>query len=166
MRLGWYLALVLAFGAGCSSYRWSSAVPAELRTVRVPVFRNTTDLTELGPVAAREVAREFMREGTFRIAGEDAAVEVQGEIVELKIGHGNGDRTTDMRLHDCPMTAVAAVSVVNRRDGKVVMENRRFTARTVFVAGHDQLTGERDASGRLCEELARQVVDEVLELKW
>ena len=44
---------------GCAAYSWRSGVPAEMRTVSVSTFRNESDLTELGAVAARQVLREF-----------------------------------------------------------------------------------------------------------
>ena len=58
------------------------------------------------------------------------------------------------------------MSFVDRRAGKVLAENRRFTARTTFLAGDDVLTGARDAEGRLAEDLARQIVDDLLAYRW
>ena len=64
--------------AGCV-YSWRPSVPADMRTVAVPTFRNSTDVTELGAAVTRQVLREFQREGTFRIVRlDDAALEVQG----------------------------------------------------------------------------------------
>ena len=77
------LALVtVAALAGCRSpYSWTSDVPQKLRTVAVPTFRNESDVTELGVLAATQILSEFQREGTFKIARpDDAAGEVQGVI--------------------------------------------------------------------------------------
>ena len=50
------LLAMLALCAGCASYTWRSSVPSGMRTVSVPTFRNETDVTELGAVAARPEA--------------------------------------------------------------------------------------------------------------
>ena len=59
-------AVLAAFAlAGCASYRWTSSVPADMRTVSVPTFRNESDLVEFGAVTTRQVLREFQRKGTY-----------------------------------------------------------------------------------------------------
>lgn len=163
MRTGWLLALAL-MAAGCGAYRWSGEVPGELRTVSVPVFRNESDVTELGSVAARELAREFQREGTFRLSARDeAALEIQGEITGITRGNtAFGDRFTHRRRSEYDFSMQVKVSVIDRRAGKVLVDARKYTARTTFVAEQDLLTAERDASGRLAEDLARQVVDDLV----
>ena len=74
--------------------------------------------------------------------------------------------------HDCYFGAVIG-PVANRiggarckLNGKVLVNDRRYTASTTFLVNDDTVTGERDASGRLAEDLARQIVDDALSLKW
>ena len=148
LRLGAAVALVgLVCGCG-ANYCWRPAVPAAMRTVAVPTFRNDSELQEAGAVAARQVLREFQREGTFKIrpTGE-AALEIQGTVLSELVGE-------------------FAVSVIDKRLGKVLVDNRRYTARASFAVGQDLTTAQRDAAGRMAEDLARQVVDDVLNLKW
>lgn len=154
--------------SGCkTAYTWTSPVPDGKRTVCVPTFRNESDITELGPVVARQVLREFQREGTFRLATpESAAVEVQGVIRSAATSYDGGARNIGNRLNDYRFSLQAEVSVIDRIDGKVVVENRIYKAERVFAATQDLMTGRRDASGRLAEELARQIVDDVLAHQW
>jgi len=155
--------------AGCKTqYSWTSDVPQRLRTVSVPTFRNESDVTELGVVSATQILREFQREGTFKIAGhDDAAVEVQGIIKNVTSSTNGGDRRTGYRMYDCSLTMIAEVSVVERINGRVLVDNKRYTATTTYVYGPiDNTTATRDASGRLAEDLARQVVDDVLAVQW
>ena len=44
------------------------------------------------------------------------------------------------------------------------MDNRIYSASAPFAAGQDVTTAQRDATGRLMEDLARQIVDDVLAL--
>ena len=154
--------------AGCgANYRWRPAVPEASRTVSVPTFRNMSDSQELGAVAARQILREFQREGTFKIrATGDAAVEVQGEALSARTSTTAYDRRTGMRLSGREMTAAFKVSVVDKRRGAVLIDNRVYQARATFAGAQDATTSMRDAAGRVCEDLARQVVDDVLNLKW
>ena len=161
------VSLLLALAAGCGAYRWKSDVPAGMRTVSVPVFRNEGSLTGLGGEVARQVLREIGREGTFRVADEGgAAVELQGSVSSSTPKVVAYERKTGARNREHSLSATARVSFVDRRAGKVLAENRRFTARTTFLAGDDVLTGARDAEGRLAEDLARQIVDDLLAYRW
>ena len=166
VRIG-FVALAAAFAAGCSAYRWKSAVPADMRTVSVPTFRNESDVTEFGAVVAREVLREFQREGTFRLASPgDAAVEVQGTIRSNAHGTLSSDRFSRRHAREYRVSAEATVSFVDKKSGKVLVNDRKYRAKTSVLVNDDLLTAERDASGRLAEDFARQIVDDVLNVKW
>ena len=168
MRLPIFLFALSAVLCGCgTSYSWRSSVPEGVRTVSVPTFRNESALAELGAVASRQILREFQREGTFAIrrAG-DAALEVQGTVKSALANVGAYDRRTGMRLVGYDLSAEAEVSVIDKRAHKVLVDNRRYLARTTFVGDQDRTTAMRDAAGRLMDDLARQVVDDVLNLKW
>ena len=157
---------MLALAAGCRAYVWTSSVPADLRTVSVPTFRNESDVTELGNVVARQVLREFQREGTFRIAArEDCAIEIQGVLKDASQHTIAYERKTGLRTREHSLSVVAEVSFINRKTGQVLVDNRRYRARTTFLANDDVLTAQRDASGRIAEDLARQIVDDALAIR-
>ena len=152
----------LAAFAGCSSYRWTSSVPEELRTVAVPVFENRTSSAELGPIVTQYVLREFQREGTFSLRRSgNSALEVQGVIVKASrdpaaFNRGYGSRASEYRY-----TVTAEVSLINKDTGKVLLNNRRYVAETTFLTRGDLLTTQRDAAARIAQEFARQIVDDV-----
>ena len=162
------LVLTLALVAGCAtSYSWKPRVPSAMRTVWVPSFRNETSLAEIGAISTRQIAREFQREGTFRLAAaDDAALEIQGTVKSLANGVVGYNRRTLSRHVTSEFQMVAVVSVIDKREGKVLVDNKKYQAQTSMVVGQDVATAERDASGRLADDLARQVVDDVLNLKW
>ena len=154
--------------AGCgTSYSWRSGVPEEMRTVSVPTFRNESDVSELGAMATRQILREFQREGTFKIrmAG-DAALEVQGVVKSASFGTIAYDRRIYGRLSASECQAVAEVSVIDKRERKVLVDNRKYMATTTVTSREARTTAMRDASGRLADDLARQVVNDLLNLKW
>ncbi len=160
-------ALIALLCAGCAQYSWKPSVPEDARTVSVAVFRNSSDVTELGSAVTRGILREFQREGTYSIASrDDAALEVQGEIKSAKSGQVAYERKTGARSREYRFAVTAVVSFIDRRTGKVLVDSRRYTADTTFLANDDILGGERDASGRLADELARRIVDDAVSLEW
>ena len=160
-------ALTMLFTGCGTSYSWRPKVPDGMRTVTVPTFRNESGLNEFGAVAARQVLREFQREGTFSIRrADEAALEIQGIVKSVKAGETAYNRRTYGRLYSGEVEAQVEVSVIDKREGRVLVDNRLYRARTTLVIGQDSVTAERDASGRLADELARQVVDDMLNLKW
>ena len=154
--------------AGCaSSYCWRPAVPQEMRSVCVPTFRNETGVQELGAIATRQLLREIQREGTFKIRNAgDAAVEIQGVVKSAGSTVGAYDRVTELALNAYNYTAVAEVSVIDKRSRKVLADNLKFRATVQFTSRRDLSTAMRNASGRLMDDLSRQIVDSLLSLKW
>ena len=151
---------------GCGTdYAWRSSVPEGMRTVSVPTFRNESDLQEAGAIATRQVLRELQREGTFRIRPDgDAALQIQGTVKSVHSALSAYDRRRGLRLGGQDISATAVVSIIDKRRGKVLVDNRGYRATTTLVSGQDITTAQRDASGRLMEDLARQIVDDVLAL--
>ena len=151
--------------SGCGHYRWTPSVPEGMRTVAVPVFRNESEVSGLGREVTRQVLREFEREGTFRIAAVgESAVEVQGVVKSGSTKVVAYERKTGQRNLEHRLSSVALVSVIDKRSGKVLVNDRKYVATTTFVGGGDMLTGAADASGRLAEDFARQIVDDVLSM--
>ena len=156
------------FAPGCgTTYSWRPSVPEEMRTVSVPSFRNESDVQELGAKITGQVLREFQREGTFAIrTSSGAALEVQGIVKEAKANASAYDRRSGLRIASYEMVATLLVSVIDKKAGRVLVDNKPYRATATFAAGQDISTAQRDASGRLADDLARQVVDDVTSLDW
>ncbi len=163
------VSLVACLLMGCAStYSWRRAlVPADVRKVSVPTFRNETTVSELGALAARQILREFQREGTFEIqTQENAIVEVQGVLKSATTKLTATDRRSGSQRSAYQFAVVAEVSVIDKRSRRVLVNNKKFTATTFLTSGMDLSTSKRNASARAMENLAQQVVDCVLGIKW
>ena len=153
---------VLAMASGCASYTWKSSVPEEYRTVSVPVFENRTNAAELGPIATQYTLREFQREGTFKIRRSgDAAIEVQAAIVKADRHAFTYDRAYGTRGRSYRYVVSAEVSIIDKKAGKVLVNNRKYTTETTFLSQGDLLTGQRNAAARIAQDLGRQIVDDL-----
>lgn len=156
-------AMLAACAAGCKSYTWTSSVPEEYRTVAVPVFENRTNSAELGPIVTQYTRRELQREGTFKLRRTgDAAIELQGSITHMRRGALTYDRSLGTRANSYRYIVTAEVSVIDKKTGKVLLDNRKYTAETSFLTHNDLLTGQRNAAARIGQEMGRQIVDDLV----
>lgn len=160
---GFALVLPVLALCGCANYSWTSHVPDELRTIAVPVFENRTMSAELGPIVSQYVLREFQREGTFSIRRSGASsIEVQGSIVKAERRPVSYDRAYGSRADEYRYLVTAEVSVINKDAGRVLQTSRRYTGETTFLVQGDLLTAQRNAAQRIAQDLARQIVDDVV----
>lgn len=159
---------LLALMTGCAtSYSWKSNVPSTARKITVTTFRNESDLAEIGSLATRQILRELQREGTFKIVSTDeATLEIQGTVTKVSSSTVGHDRRQQMRLSASELKAVVEVTVVDRRNGTLLIDNRKYKPTVSFTTLQDKSTAERDAAGRLADELSKMVVDDLLNLKW
>lgn len=156
------------FANWISKYKWTSSVPEEYKTICVPTFINETKVAELGSVVTRQVLREVQRDGTFKIktAGDSPDLEVQGVIKRIDL-HGFSYNRLDYQRHQEYQAAMhVEISVIDKRTGKVLINNRPYEATTSFLSDGDIINRQRDASGRLAEDLAVQVVDDLILHSW
>ena len=164
MKLRSFLFLIPAvLMCGCANYRWTSSVPQEIRTVAVPEFQNQSHLAELGPATTQYTLREFQREGTFSIRRSgDSSIEVQGVIKKVEFKPVAYARGYGMRAGEYRCFATLEASLIDKDKGKVLLNNRSYTAETTISVQNDLLTAQRNAVPRLAAEFARQIVDDAL----
>ena len=156
-------ATALLAAAGCSTYKFGSAVPEELRTIAVPVFENASGYPEIDAVVTQYVLREFQREGTFKISTLDnASLKLLGKLVKTETQSLNYDRNYGSRTSEYRYTLVAEITLVERGTGKLLIDAMPVKANTTFLTHGDMLTGMQDASPRIAKELARAITDAVL----
>ena len=157
--------LAVTLLSGCAGYTWGTSVPKEYRKVSVPVFENMTTVSEIGPIVTQYTLREFQREGSFKIVRpEDAVIEVQGVLRSM---HREGvayDRGQGMRASEYRYVIVADVTFVDKKNGKVLLERKGIKGETTFLTNDDLLTGQKNASFRIADDIARQVVNDALAL--
>jgi hypothetical protein len=151
--------------AGCAGYSWGTSVPEAYRKVSVPVFENLTTASEIGQIVTQYTLREFQREGSFRIVRpEDADIEVQGVLSYMGRDGVAYDREQGMRASEYRYVIVADVTFVDKKNGKVLLERKGIKGETTFLTNDDLLTGQKNASFRIADDIARQVVNDALAL--
>ncbi len=149
--------------AGCASYRFTSRVPEELRSIAVPVFENESGFPEIDAVVTQYVLREFQREGTFKISGLDnASFKLLGKLDKTDMQSLNIDRNSGSHTSEYRYGLVARITLIERSTGKLLIDDMPIKANTTFLTHGDMLTGLQDAYPRIAKELSRAIADAVL----
>jgi len=148
---------------GCASYRFTSRVPVELRTIAVPVFENESDFPELDAIVTQYTLREFQREGTFKIKStQDAAYKLIGVVTRANSTSLNYDRNYSSHTSEYLHTVVVKITLIEKSTGKLLLDDLPIKARTSFLTQGDMLTGMQNAYPRIADELSQSIVDTVL----
>lgn len=153
----------LMFLGGCAAYRFTSKVPAEMRTIAVPVFENESDFPELDAIVTQYTLREFQREGTFKIKPtKEAAYKLIGCVIRISQRSMSYDRNANSRTSEYQNTVVVKITLIETSTGKILINDMPLKAGTTFLTQGDMLTGMQDAYPRIAKDLARSIVDTVL----
>ena len=156
-------AAALLFSAGCSSYRFTSSVPEELRSISVPVFENASGFPEIDAVVTQYVLREFQRQGTFKIKDvKDSSLKLIGKLVNCEAEALNYDRNYGSRTSEYRLNLTAEITLVERGTGKLLINGEHVRVNTTFLTHGDMPTGLQDAYPRIAKELSRAIVDRLL----
>lgn len=168
MKLFKFILPALFLASGCaSSYAWKSPVPQDMRSVSVPVFVNQSNIQEMGAVATRQLLREFQREGSFKLVrNDDSVIEIQGVILNTNNERLAYSRRNGQRISGYDFRVTANVSVIDHKNGRVLINNKSYTGSAAMTASDDLMNAARNASAAAADDLARQIVDDVINLKW
>ncbi len=161
------LLAVLLSAAGCG-YRLrgtGSSLPARVRTVSVPMFKNLTTRFELDVKLTRAVIGELVARGKVRIASDPAVADavLEGEITGFSanpIGFGAGSQADRYNV------TVTAKVVLRERDAREpLFSNPSF----VYQQEYEVPTGasfeslQTEALDKIADKFARSLVVSILE---
>jgi len=152
---------------GCG-YTTGSLLPSHMKTIAVPIFKNSISPESLSYQyhpgvevdITREVIDRFFFDGNLRVVGvgEEADLELVGELIDyikepLRYGPDAKD-VTEYRL-----TLVVNISLRDLRKDVVAWEEKNFTGdATYFTTGT-----ESSALSNAIKDLARNIVDRTVE---
>ena len=148
---------------GCASYRVTSDVPEELRTIAVPLFENETGYPEVSAIVTQHTLREFQREGTMTLKPlEHASLKLLGTVRHGETRPVRFDRSYGSRASEYRYTLIAEITLVERATGRLLLDAVEVQGTTTFLTYDDMLTGMQNAYPRIAQELARAIADTVL----
>lgn len=163
------LAALLLPAAGCAGYRLGPVPPGlatDAQSIEIIPFPNQTEEPRLSAALASALRRQIQNDGTFKLkTREKGDLQITGNIVQyLRIGitFHPGDVAT---ARDFELRMTAQIKVFNRRTGKTLLE-RPVTGRALIRAFDDLASVERQALPLLANDLARKVIDLLVDGDW
>ena len=162
-RLALLIAL-LPLLAGCAGYRVGSMLPDDVKSVFVPTFENRTGEPLIEIDTTQAVIQELQRDGSLSVAPEDQADAVLRVVLtEYRIEPiaFRDDVRTAAEQYRLWITA----NVVMRRtaDQSVVVESPIVRGKYVFDVVGDLSSSKLTANPRAAEDLAKSIVQMMVE---
>ena len=163
------LLAILALGSlsGCAGYRVGNTSGRDLQGVRsvyVPVARNTSLEPDLQMTVTNAIIRRFNNDGTLEV-NQNSNADSELDIVITNVNHTPvRSSTSDLLITaEYQLTIQATATYVNRRLGRKIFENVSVTGSTSFFTQSDIQEGERQALPLAADDLANNAVKLITE---
>jgi outer membrane lipopolysaccharide assembly protein LptE/RlpB len=163
------IAFALLGLTGCGYHTLGAAthLPADMKTLAVPVFATRTEAYHTEVVMTEAVIREFATRTRLRVtpdASGDPDAVLHGTILKEMVEPFTYNSSTQ-ESSSFLITVVVSVTLTGR-DGKVLYENKNYVYREQYQSTTNLASFIEEnpaAMQRLSRELARQLVGDVLE---
>jgi len=159
--------LVLGPLSGCAGYRVGNTSGRDLQGVRsvyVPVVRNTSLEPNLQMTVTNAVIRRFNSDGTLEV-NQSSNADSELDIVITGVNYTpTRSSTSDILITaQYQITIQATATYVNRRLGRKIFENVAVSGSTNFFTQSDIQEGERQALPLAADDLANNAVKLITE---
>ena len=168
-KVAWvvYLLVGLVGLAGCAGYRVGNTSGRDLQGVRsvyVPMVKNTSLEPDLQLTVTNAIIRRFNTDGTLEV-NQSQFADSELDVVVTNIEHTPYRSSTNDILvtAEYQITIQATATFVNRKLGRKIFENSAVVGITTFFTQSDIQEGERQAIPLAAEDLANNVVKAVTE---
>ena len=161
------VALACLTGCGYHTLGAATHLPANVRTLAVPVFATRTEAYHTEALMTDAVIREFATRTRLRVtpdSGGSPDVVLHGTIMTQAITPLTYNTTTQ-QSSSYLITVIVSVTLTDR-DGKVLYENKNYTFRQQYQSTTDLasfIDESPAAEERLSRDFARALVADVIE---
>jgi len=166
VRALFFVSVVLA-ASGCAGYRVGDISGRELQGVRsvyVPVVRNTSLTPDLDMTVTNAIIRRFNNDGTLSVQQNNAAdSELDVTITDVTQSAVRSSSSDILVTAEYQLTIKATATYVNRKLGRKIFENTGVTGSTYFFTQADIQEGIRQALPLAAQDLANNTVKLVTE---
>jgi len=158
--MGRFLFLVFAgFFAGCAGYTLGPVPPTYMkgiRTVAVPVFKNSTISPDIEALATTAVIRQIQQDGTYQVTGADRAdALVLGTIAAVHRTRARTLQGNVLASSEFNLRVTISFRVEKPATGELLSQ-KDVEGVTSFFVGNDTASQERQAIPLAVEDAAVQ----------
>lgn len=160
-------AVLISLGlSGCLGYRIGSVKPnylADVHTIAVPTFKNTTILPRVEALITDTVIKQLQQDGTFKITNQhNADATLEGEVTRITRSPARSVRGNVLATSEFNLSIHVKYKLVGR-DGQQIGPGGDAGGSTSFFVSTDVTTDERQALPLASEELATRLVSQLSE---
>ena len=160
---------LLSLLAGCGYHAMGHAtrLPASIRTIAIPGFKNQTQTYRVEQILTTQVVREFISRTKFQVvnsASDTSDATLTGTVVSAVASPLTYDANTG-RASSAAVTVTMKVSLTDR-SGHVLFENPNYTFREQYQVAREIASffdEETPALQRMARDFARTLVSDILE---
>lgn len=157
----------LAAGCGYHTVGRASRLPANVRTIAIPGFKNQTQTYRIEQILTADVVREFISRTKFQVVNnvsDTSDATLTGSVVSAVAAPLTYDANTG-RASSAIVTVTMKVSLTDR-SGRVLFENPNYTFREQYQVAREIASffdEETPALQRMSRDFARTLVSDILE---
>ena len=160
------LAAILAL-SGCAGYRVGNTSGRDLQGVRsvyVPVVRNTSLEPDIQMTVTNAIIRRFNSDGTLEV-NQNANADSELDVVITNVQHTpvRSSSSDILVTAEYQVTIQGEATYVNRKLGRKIFENYAVNGSTTFFTQSDIQEGERQALPLAAADLANNTVKLITE---
>jgi outer membrane lipopolysaccharide assembly protein LptE/RlpB len=161
MRIAWAVVLAVALGVSGCGYSLRASLPANIKTVHVPVLQNRTQEPGIEDFVTRALTEALVTSGVARIASSPELADgvLEGAIIGYSLTSLAFDRAINATQYRLQLALSLALK--DRRSGDVIWSQERIEERADFpVTGQvtQTLAREQDAVRRAAVDISRAII--------
>lgn len=161
---GLLLLAALALAPGCLGYRVGSSLPPGVRFVYVPVFLNEANYPDVETEATKATIQALQLDGTLKVKPKETAdVILNATLTSYALTPITYNPNRPTAANEYRMTLKAKISLTRINNNKVVVAPTEVTGETTFILSGDMAAAQQTALPDAAKDLAKQIVDAVVE---
>lgn len=157
--------LLLATWSGCVGYRLGSSLPSDIKSIYIPLFSNKSNEPLIENEATARAIAQFQQDGTLKIARtEDADIILACTLNSVTMEPLRYNRTGDRVKPNEYRLTLHCTYILKRAASRKVMSEGDVIGEATFVYAGSLNTAKRDTVPLAAEDLARRLVEKVVEV--
>jgi hypothetical protein len=157
-----WLSIMLGL-SGCAGYRLGSTLPADVKTIYVPIFTNKSREPLIESQATAATIAELQKDGTLKVMNaENADVVLECTLTTVSLNPLRYDRTDPTKPNEYRLT-LAATCILRRIRTREIMTEANVLGEATFPFVGNLTSAKQAAMPRASEDLAKRIVEKVIE---
>lgn len=158
-----FAAAALLAAPGCVQYHLGSSLPADVRTVQVPICENKTSEPLIENDVTSAILSQIQMDGTLRVARDDADSVLEITLKDFRLDPVAYDSRDSATVNQYRMRITASFVLRRTSDSIVVAESPSVTGWYDFDFTGDMTSSKNVALTPASEDLGRRIVSAIVQ---